>query len=52
MINWIIIGIIAAAIILSIHYTIKRKKEGKLDCGCNCSGCSSNICHFKSDKEK
>ena len=40
-IDYIIIGVVALAVVLVTVHLIKRKKEGKNGCGCDCSSCPS-----------
>ena len=53
MINWIIGGLIIAAVLaVIITGIIKAKKNGGVGCGCGCNGCpKSKQCHLSS-KEK
>ncbi|MCR5150676.1 MAG: FeoB-associated Cys-rich membrane protein [Clostridiales bacterium] len=37
--DYVIIGIIAAAVIIAIAVMRKNKKNGKCSCGCDCSHC-------------
>lgn len=41
MVNYIIIGVILFCIVISIGYSIKRKKAGQSSCGSSCGGCPS-----------
>ena len=40
-IDYIILGVLAAAVALAIISIVKRKKEGKGGCGCGCVSCPS-----------
>ena len=42
MTDAIVIGIIHLSIVISIAYAMKRKKDGKSGCGCDCSACDSS----------
>jgi len=44
MVNWIIGGIVAAAVVLACWVMIRDKKAGKGSCGGDCSRCSGG-CH-------
>lgn len=51
-IDWIILGVLALAIVGIAAYLIKRKKEGKGGCGCGCQNCpSKGKCHGKTEEE-
>ncbi|MDD6734604.1 MAG: FeoB-associated Cys-rich membrane protein [Lachnospiraceae bacterium] len=54
MLSWIqanlstilVLIVLAALLIGTVVFMIKRKKEGKNSCGCGCSGCEyRNKCH-------
>lgn len=40
MTDFIIIGVIVLAVVLSILYMRKNKKNNKSSCGCDCNKCS------------
>ena len=49
-IDYIIIGIVAAAVLGAIAYLIWRKKKGISGCGCGCSGCPhAGACHSQKE---
>lgn len=53
MINWIIGGVIIAALLaVVITGIVRAKRNGGIGCGCGCGGCSkASQCH-PSKKEK
>lgn len=44
MINWIVLGIIAAVAALAAFYIYKAKRRGQKCIGCPYSGCCSGSC--------
>lgn len=46
MIDYIIIGVIAIALVLIVYRGISKAKKGETGCGCGCNSCpSSGECH-------
>ena len=44
-IDYVIIAVLAAAVLGIIAYLIKEKRSGKSGCGCGCGGCPhANAC--------
>ena len=48
--DYIIIGIIAAVVIIAVTVVIKNKKNGKCSCGCDCSHCQG--CAYSKSNNK
>ena len=45
-IDYVIIGVVAVAVIAIVIHLVKRKKAGISDCGCGCESCpSAGACH-------
>ena len=47
MIDFIIVGVIVVCVVLSIAYSIRRKKSGQSGCGCSCDDCGTSSCSTK-----
>ena len=44
-IDYVIIAVLAVAVLAIIAYLIKEKRSGKSGCGCGCGGCPhANAC--------
>ena len=42
---YMIIAVLAVAVLGIIAYLVKQKRQGKTGCGCGCSGCPhANVC--------
>jgi hypothetical protein len=52
LIDWIIIGVAAVAVVGIIISLICRKKKGKNGCGCGCAGCQNSVCPSAQKKEE
>lgn len=52
LIDWIIIGVAAVAVVGIIISLICRKKKGKSGCGCGCAGCQNSVCPSAQKKEE
>lgn len=51
--NYIVLVSVAVVFICCTAATVKRKKNGKNNCGCNCDGCTLKCENRKKDsKEK
>ncbi len=40
MIDYVIIGLAVASIVVAVVVAVRNKKKGKSSCGCDCSKCS------------
>lgn len=52
LIDYIIIGVAAVAVIGIIAHLVYRKKKGKGGCGCGCAGCSNFTCPSAKKQEQ
>lgn len=53
MANIIVLIIVGAALALSVYSMIRRRKNGKTACGCDCGGCVYHCgCGNKDDRRK
>lgn len=51
-IDYVIIGVLAVAVVGIVVYLIRQKKKGKSGCGCGCNGCPhAGQCGSAKDKE-
>ena len=48
--DFLIIGVIAAAVALAIFVIVRNKKRGKTSCGCDCSRCGGCAASEKKHK--
>ena len=52
-IDYVLIGVLALAVVGIIVYLIRQKKQGKTGCGCGCANCpSAGACHGAKPKQE
>ena len=45
-IDYVIISVLAVAVVGIVLYLLRQKKQGKSGCGCGCNGCPhAGACH-------